>query len=94
MARLIANATAQGAGDSTYQDDFFTPHNHDFYSNVQYNDLDPKKQEIRLLDLLPVEDDQPIHNIINQFVLSHALLSAERCFLHSENFGHSSSIRS
>ena len=71
MATLNTDSIPQTASDSLCQDNFFTPNNHTFYSTIQYNNLDPTKQEIRLLELLPVEDDETIQiRIVTGFVLS------------------------
>jgi hypothetical protein len=42
------------------QDNFYTPTNQTFYASNPYVDLDPSKQKIRLLEVLHVNDDEPL----------------------------------
>lgn len=41
-------------------DIFYTPHNEAFYAEASYEELDPMKQEIRLLRLLPAQGENMI----------------------------------
>lgn len=44
----------------TYQDNFYTPANSEFYKSNPYSHLDQSKHEIRLLELCPVQDGKPL----------------------------------
>lgn len=46
-------------------DNFYSPSNREFYSSNQYSDLDASKQEIRLLELLAAQDDEPLKLILS-----------------------------
>jgi hypothetical protein len=52
------------------KDNFYTPFNRDFYAKNSYSNLDPSKHEIRLLELLPVTDGEPLEvRLISPFFL-------------------------
>jgi hypothetical protein len=53
------------------EDNFYTPFNQEFYARNSYSNLDASKHEIRLLELLPVKDDEPLSaKLISPFFLS------------------------
>ena len=51
------------------QHTFAFPSNREFYESEQYKDLDRSKEEIRLLQLLPIKDDEPVKATLVTVVL-------------------------
>ena len=60
----------------TYQDNFYTPSNSEFYKSNPYSDLDQSKHEIRLLELRLVQHGQPIE--VSFRTISLDLLETEK----------------
>jgi hypothetical protein len=63
--------TTGAIASNPIEDNFYTPANQDFYSSNPYSDLDPSRHEIRLLELLPAKDDEPLRaNLLTKCFLS------------------------
>ena len=56
----ISDQLIETCNSTLLQDNFYTPSNQEFYSSDPYSDLDVSKHEIRLLELLPVNPDEPL----------------------------------
>jgi hypothetical protein len=60
MELALPDYPTKGDSEHSSQDNFYTLANHEFYRSKPYSDLDRTAQEIRLLQLILVEDDTPL----------------------------------